>query len=201
MPDPSRMFPSMTPPAAEDTGVYSPKRAPERRPEPQDRAAARMYPSVAEAASETAPQRRPPTPEGRMYPSMQDSTSDQRHSYHGEQKQPRTQSDHVDPSQFDGLDLPEDAVDAFVDLRIDRKGAERLHDLQQQHSTQYWERQLGTWQEEILREPNADQMVQDALVMVQAYGDEDLPSQLGAYGNHPGLIKMLSRIRRQLQQQ
>lgn len=51
-----------------------------------------------------------------------------------------------------------------------------------------------------MREPNADRMLQDALVMVQAYGDEALPSQLGVYGNHPGLIKMLSRIRRQLQQ-
>lgn len=194
MPDPSRMYPSLATPAPEDTGVYRPHSAPERRPEPQDRAAARMYPSV----SEPAPQRRQATPEGRMYPSMQEDTSAQHRTFHGEQK--RDPAPENDASEFDGLELPEGAVDAFMDLRLDRRGVERLQDLQQQHAAQYWEHQLTTWQEEIMSEPNADKMVQDALVMVQAYGDEDLPKQLGAYGNHPGLIKMLSRIRRQLQQ-
>lgn len=196
MPDPSRMFPTMDTPAPEDTGVYSSHRAPERRPEPQDRAAARMYPSVAEPA----PQRRQTTPEGRMYPSMKEDASDQHRAFHGEQKHARALATEIDASEFDGLELPEGAVDAFMDLRLDRRGVERLQDLQQQHAAQYWEHQLTTWQEEIMSEPNADKMVQDALVMVQAYGDEDLPKQLGAYGNHPGLIKMLSRIRRQLQQ-
>ena len=197
MPDPSRMFPTMDTPAPEDTGVYSSHRAPERRPEPQDRAAARMYPSVAEPA----PQRRQATPEGRMYPSMKEDASDQHRAFHGEQKHTRALATEIDASEFDGLELPEGAVDTLMDLRIERRGVERLQDLQVQHSSQYWDRQLSAWQDEIMREPNADKMVQDALVMVQAYGDEDLPSQLGAYGNHPGLIRMLSRIRRQLQQQ
>jgi hypothetical protein len=195
MPDPSRMFPTMDTPAPEDTGVYSSHRAPERRPEPQDRAAARMYPSVAEPA----PQRRQATPEGTMYPSMKEDASDQHRAFHGEQKHAPTAG--LDASEFDGLELPEGAVDTLMDLRIDRRGVERLQDLQVQHSSQYWDRQLSAWQDEIMSEPNADRMVQDALVMVQAYGDKDLPSQLGAYGNHPGLIRMLSRIRRQLQQQ
>jgi hypothetical protein len=132
---------------------------------------------------------------------MKEDASDQHRAFHGEQKHARALATEIDASEFDGLELPEGATDTLMDLRIDRKGVERLQDLQQQHAAQYWDRQLNTWQDEIMREPNADKMVQDALVMVQAYGDEDLPSQLGAYGNHPGLIRMLSRIRRQLQQQ
>lgn len=186
MPDPSRMFPSMSEPA--HSGAES-------RPEPQDSTAARMYPSVAE----DAPQKRQATPEERMYPSMQ---QDQQRTLQPEQRAPQAQAAaQIDPSDYADLDLPEGAADTLMDLRIDRKGVERLQGLQQQHAAQYWDRQLTTWQDEIMREPNADKMVQDALVMVQAYGDEDLPSQLGAYGNHPGLIRMLSRIRRQLQQQ
>ena len=136
-----------------------------------------------------------------MYPSMKEDASDQHRAFHGEQKHARALATEIDPSDYADLDLPEGATDTLMDLRIDRKGVERLQDLQQQHAAQYWEHQLTTWQDEIMSEPNADKMVQDALVMVQAYGDEDLPSQLGAYGNHPGLIRMLSRIRRQLQQQ
>jgi hypothetical protein len=168
----------------------------ESPPEPQDSTAARLYPSVSEAA----PQKRQATPEERMFPSMKQG--DQQRAPQAEQRAPQAQAAaEIDPSDYEGLDLPEGATDTLMDLRIDRKGVERLQELQQQHAAQYWDRQLTTWQDEIMREPNADKMVQDALVMVQAYGDEDLPSQLGAYGNHPGLIRMLSRIRRQLQQQ
>ena len=133
-----------------------------------------------------------------MYPSMKEGASDQHRAFHGEQK--RDPAPENDASEFDGLELPEGAVDTLMDLSIDRRGVERLQDLQVQHSSQYWDRQLSAWQDEIMSEPNADRMVQDALVMVQAYGDVDLPKQLGVYGNHPGLIKMLSRIRRQLRQ-
>lgn len=195
MPDPSRMYPSM--PEGAQSGAES-------RPEPQDSSAARMYPSVAEAASH----RRAATPEERMYPSMQESAPDQRQGYHSEHGQDRTPTGDtaeegtvlIDPAEFDGLDLPDGAVDAFVDLSIDRAGYERLQGLQEQYSTQYWDRQLTAWQSEIMAEPNADRMMADAQIIMDAYGDEDLSSQLGAYASHPGLIRLLSRIRHQLQQ-
>jgi hypothetical protein len=143
-----------------------------------------------------------------MYPSMQESAPDQRQGYHSEHGQARSPTGDIaeegvvliDPAEFDGLDLPDGAVDAFIDMRIDRAGYERLQGLQEQYSTQYWERQLGTWQSEIMTEPNADRMMADAQIIMDAYGDEGLPSQLGAYASHPGLIRLLSRIRHQLQQ-
>lgn len=184
MPDPSRMFPSMSEPA--QSGAES-------RPEPQDSTAARMYPSVAEAA----PQTRQATPEERMYPSMQQD--DQQRVPQAEQRAPQAEATtQIDPSDYADLDLPEGATDTLMELGIDRAGVDRLVELEQKHAAQYWDRQLSAWQDEIMSAPNADGMVQDALAMVQAYGDDDLPSQLGPYGNHPGLIRMLSRIRQEL---
>jgi hypothetical protein len=164
--------------------------APESRPEPQDAVAARMYPSVADPA----PERREATPERRMYPSMQQDAGGQQRTTHSDQ-----QTSPTDPGEYADLDLWEGAVDTLTELGINRSGAERLVELELQHATQYWDNQISSWQDEIMSSPDADEMVQDALAMVQAYGDEDLPSQLGPYGNHPGLIRMLSRIRRQLQ--
>lgn len=181
MPDPSRMYPTMAD-AAQDS-------APESRTQPQDSVAARMYPSVAEEA----PRRREATPERRMYPSAAEE----------QQRQPETeqrpQPARIDPADFADFDLPDGAAATFTELGIDRAGAERLAELEQQRAAQYWDRQLDAWHGEILSEPNADQMVQDALFVVQNFGDRDLAKQLGPYGNHPGLIRMLSRIRTQLE--
>jgi len=77
-------------------------------------------------------------------------------------------------------------------------GEALLAQLAEAHSERYWQQTLDAWNEELYADPNHQQVIGDAVAVIERFGDKDLPEEMGAFGSHPGLLRMLARVQRQL---
>lgn len=179
---------------------------PDPRPEPGDPVAARMYPTM----GQPPPARRGAEVKDRMFPSLRQDTSQSETHFHGVEKgwdddaedsrppDPRARAPETDYSAVWGDELPEGAAEVLADLRIDQRGAERLAELAEAHSQRWWDQTLAAWNEELYADPDHQRVIGDAVAVIERFGDEDLPAEMGAFGSHPGLLRMLARVQREL---
>jgi hypothetical protein len=99
--------------------------------------------------------------------------------------------------KLDALDpITPEFARTVTELKLDKAGAEKLIALDTKRSTDYWQRQSDTWAEASRAEfSEADRM--GAVAIVHRFGDPELTTLLnGPYGNHPAIVRLLSRVSR-----
>lgn len=85
---------------------------------------------------------------------------------------------------------------AATELGLDKAGAERLVQLDTKRNTDYWQRQSDTWAE-AARKEFSDADLTSARMFASRFGDPELQTLLaGPYGNHPAIVRLLSRAAR-----
>ncbi len=71
--------------------------------------------------------------------------------------------------------------------------------LGEKRNVEFWDKKTDAWIGELQRESDFHGMSQRARGMVKKYGDADFGQSLGPYGNHPGLVRMLDRIAKDME--
>jgi hypothetical protein len=109
-----------------------------------------------------------------------------------------------DPLEGFDFDATSELVDEFretaTDLGLDKTGVARLVALEEKRNVEFWDNQSDKWVGELQREPDFDGMSQRARRIAKRYGDASFAEfAKSPYGNHPGLVRLLDRIAKDME--
>ena len=104
---------------------------------------------------------------------------------------------------LEGLDIDQsyeaagELREVAADLGLDKSGVERLAEVELNHRREYWDRTSDEWRAATMRE-FSDSDIKAANAVIREHGDAELDKVLTTYGigNHPALVRLLSRIGR-----
>lgn len=104
----------------------------------------------------------------------------------------------------EGIDLEDPYADTFregvKDLGLDKAGVEKLVEMKAEHDAQVWEQISDAWMTEAKADENFSENIGYAKDVLTEFADDQLLNDLDRYqlGNHPGLIRLLGRVGREL---